>query len=48
MKMKQTESKALNFFKRNAVYLILAFCILAIGLSVTLVLVHRNNEAQQL
>ena len=46
--MKQTESKALNFFKRNAVYLILAFCILAIGLSVTLVLVHRNNEAQQL
>ena len=46
--MKQTESTALNFFKRNAVYLILAFCILAIGLSVTLVLVHRNNEAQQL
>ena len=46
--MKQTESKALNFFKRNAVYLILAFCILAIGLSVTLVLLHRSNQAEQL
>lgn len=32
------------FLRRNAVYLIIAFCILAIGLSVTLVLVNKNNK----
>lgn len=45
--MKKTNSKVLNFFKSNAVYLIFALCILAIGLSITLVLVN-NKTADQL
>lgn len=36
-------NKVLTFLRRNAVYFILAFCILAIGLSVTLMLVNRDN-----
>lgn len=39
--MKRTDSKTLNFLRRNALYLILALCIAAIGLSVTLVLVNK-------
>lgn len=39
--MKRTNSKTLNFLRRNALYLILALCIAAIGLSVTLVLVNK-------
>lgn len=31
------------FLRKNAVYLIIGFCILAIGLSVTLVLVNKNK-----
>ena len=42
--MKKSDSKVLNFFKRNAVYLILALCIVAVGLSVTFVLLNRNVE----
>ena len=41
--MKRTGSRALAFVKRNAVYLVLSFCILAIGLSVTLMLINREN-----
>lgn len=33
-----------EFLKRNLVYVILAFCILAIGLSVVLVMVGENNS----
>lgn len=41
--MKQ-ERTVLNFFKRNAAYIILALCVLAIGLSITLVMVNRSAE----
>lgn len=40
--MKKTHSKTLLFLKRNAVYFILSLCILAVGLSVTLMLVNRD------
>ena len=41
--MKQ-ERTVLNFFKRNAAYIILALCVLAIGLSITLVMVNRSAK----
>ena len=41
--MKQ-ERTVLNFLKRNAAYIILALCVLAIGLSITLVMVNRSAE----
>ena len=37
----------MTFFRRNAVYLILAFCILAVGLSLTLILTNRPDEQIQ-
>lgn len=46
--MKNSGSKGLNFFRRNAVYLIIAFCIIAIGLSVTLVLMNGGRPSVQL
>ncbi len=42
--MKKSQSKAINFLKQNAVYLVIAFCILAIGLSATLMLANRQNS----
>lgn len=42
--MKQTENKFTGFLRRNALYLILAFCIIAIGVSVTLMLIKRQND----
>ncbi len=45
--MKNSESKTLTFLRRNAVYLILAFCILAIGLSLTLILTSRSKPVDQ-
>ncbi len=42
--MKQNENRFLDFLRRNAVYLVLSLCIIAIGVSVTLVLVSRQNE----
>lgn len=44
--MKKSNSKVLNFVKTNAVYLIFALCIMAIGLSITLVLLKNNNSDQ--
>ena len=41
--MKQ-ERSAGNFFKRNAAYIILALCVLAIGLSITLVTISRTEK----
>ena len=38
MKREKTVS---GFFKRNAAYIILALCVLAIGLSITLIMVNR-------
>lgn len=36
-------SKTLNFLRKNAMYFIMAFCIIAIGLSITLVLLKGNK-----
>lgn len=41
--MKKKSNKMIMFLKKNATYLVLTFCILAIGLSVTLMLVKRDN-----
>ncbi len=38
----------LTFFKRNAVYLVLALCILALGVATTIVLVNRSNQNSEL
>lgn len=42
--MKKSNGRILMFLRRNAVYLVLAFCILAVGLSITLMLVNRENQ----
>lgn len=41
--MKQQRT-VISFFKKNAAYIVLALCILAIGLSITLVMVNRAAE----
>jgi murein DD-endopeptidase MepM/ murein hydrolase activator NlpD len=41
--MTKKNLKALNFIKRNAVYFILALCLLAIGLSLTFAVIKGNN-----
>ena len=43
--MKRTNGKITTFFRRNALYIVLAFCILAIGLSMTLVIVNKGSES---
>ena len=42
--MKKSNAKILQFIRRNALYLILALCILAVGLSVTVMLIKQSNE----
>ena len=42
--MKKQPSRFLTFMRRNALYLILAACILAVGLSVTLMLIKQTND----
>lgn len=37
------EKTGINFFRRNAAYIVLALCIVAIGLSITFVLIDRDN-----
>lgn len=39
----KNQSKTLNFFRRNAAYIVLALCVLAIGLTAALVTVTRSN-----
>lgn len=41
--MKKSSGKVMNFMRRNAVYLILALCIVAVGLAVTLMFLRENN-----
>ena len=41
--MKDTGTKFLTFLKRNAVYFVLAFCILAIGISAMFAIIHENS-----
>lgn len=45
--MTKKPTKALDFVKRNAVYLILALCILAIGLSITFAVIKGNQNTLQ-
>ena len=42
--MKKSQ-RVLTFMRRNALYLILATCILAVGLSITLMLVKQNQSS---
>ena len=42
--MKNSERKFVGFLKRNAGYLVLSFCILAIGLSTALIVLANNGE----
>lgn len=42
--MKRENNKFLFFVRKNAVYLILTACILAVGLSITLMLIKQKNE----
>lgn len=42
--MKKSNKKAVTFIKRNALNLILATCILAIGLSIVLALMSKNGS----
>ena len=43
---KEKTNKLLLFMRRNALYLILTACILAVGLSVTLILINKQGENQ--
>ena len=43
--MKNSNGKVLAFMRRNAVYLVLALCILAVGLSITFMLLTGNNDS---
>ena len=43
--MKRTNGRITTFFRRNAVYIVLAFCILAVGLSMTLVIVNNGRDS---
>ena len=43
--MKTNNSKILWFVRRNALYLILAACILAVGLSVTLMIINQSKSS---
>lgn len=38
------ERSVLMFFKRNAVYLVLALCILAVGLAITFMLINKEGD----
>lgn len=40
---KNSNGKVINFLRKNGLYLLLAFCILAIGLSIALSLVNREK-----
>ncbi len=43
--MEKKTSKALNFLRRNALYIVLALCILAVGLSIALM---QTNQGENL
>ena len=44
--MKKENSRMVAYLKRNAVYLILAFCIIAVGLSITLMLINKEPSVE--
>ena len=41
------EKTGINFFRRNAAYIVLALCIIAIGLSITFVMLDRSNAIKR-
>ena len=41
--MKKENKKILTFMRRNAIYLILAACIVAVGLSITFMMIRQSN-----
>ena len=41
--MKKSKTKALIFLRRNAVYLVLSLCILAVGLSIVFMLIQKDS-----
>ena len=41
--MKKSNGRLYMFFRRNAVYLVLGFCILAVALSITLMLINKQD-----
>ena len=43
--MEKTKGKFITFLKKNAVYLVLAFCVLAVGLSVALTLIDGKTSS---
>ncbi|MBP5466673.1 MAG: M23 family metallopeptidase [Clostridia bacterium] len=42
--MSKTSGSAIGFFKRNSLYFVLAFCIIAVGLSVFFVVTQKETE----
>lgn len=42
--MKNSNGKVITFFKRNALYLVLAGCVLAIGLSIVIMLISSQPD----
>lgn len=44
--MKKSNARLYMFFRRNAVYLVLGFCILAVALSITFMLINKQNNSQ--
>ena len=42
--MKQSTGKFIYFLRKNAVYMVLMLCILAVGLSITFMLVNNGND----
>lgn len=44
--MSKISGKLIGFFKRNALYFVLAFCVLAVGLSIFFVATRKDAEIQ--
>lgn len=44
IKMNKTRTNILLFLKRNAIYLVLGLCIIAVGLSITFMLLQKQND----
>ena len=44
--MKKSDSKILGFMRRNAIYLILSLCIIAVGVSITLMLLSKEPQIE--
>ena len=46
--MSKSKIKLINFVRRNLLYIVLALCILAVGLSVVFISVNEKNKANEL